>query len=147
MRVREFVSYRLGMVMLCAFMAGCTDPGNTVSKAEQLADNFYVAVKNQDFDKAASYFEDTPNDPRGRWLKELRDNHDKLGNLESYKMVDKEVDTVYSGTRYIFIYQTTYTKYPARETLILFDGVSTFGGGDDKHGMGIQGMVVKSKGL
>ena len=58
--------------------------------------------------------------------------------------MDKEVDTVYSGTRYIFVYQTRYTKSAAQETLILFDGVSTFGGGN-KNTMEIQGLVVKPR--
>ena len=146
MRVRDIVCCRLVVLLLCAWLAGCSDPGNTMGMAEQLADNFYQAVKSKDFDKAAAYFQDSPSDPRGRWLAELRENNSKLGSLEDYKLVDKEVDTVYSGTRYIFVYQTQYSKYPARETLILFDGVSTFGGGD-KNVMAIQGMVVKSKGL
>ena len=146
MRVRVIVCCRLVVSLLCAWLVGCSDPGNTMGMAEQLADNFYQAVKSKDFDKAATYFQDSPSDPRGRWLAELRENNNKLGTLESYKLVDKEVDTVYSGTRYVLVYQTKYAKYPARETLILFDGVSTFGGGD-KNVMAIQGMVVKSKGL
>lgn len=146
MRIRDIVGYPVAVTLLCVWLVGCSDPGNTVGMAEQLADNFYQAVKSKDFDKAAAYFQDSPSDPRGRWLAELRENNSKLGSLEDYKLVDKEVDTVYSGTRYIFVYQTQYSKYPARETLILFDGVSTFGGGD-KNVMAIQGMVVKSKGL
>ena len=146
MRIREMMGYRVAAALLSVWLGGCSNPGNTVGMAQQLADNFYQAVKSQDFEKAAAYFQDSPSDPRGRWLAELRDNNKKLGSLESYKLVDKEVDTVYSGTRYIFVYLTKYSKHTARETLILFDGVSTFGG-DDKNVMTIQGMVVKSQGL
>ncbi|MEJ2553165.1 MAG: hypothetical protein P8164_13595 [Gammaproteobacteria bacterium] len=146
MRIQDIINLRVAITLLCVGLVACTDPGNTLGKANQIADNFFKAVKSQDFEKAASYFEDTPHDPRGKWLAELRQNNSKLGNLESYRMVDKEVDTVYSGTRYIFVYKTKYAKYPARETLILFDGVSTFGGGK-ANSMAIQGMVVKSPGL
>jgi hypothetical protein len=146
MRIQDIASPRVMVALLCVCLLGCSDPSNTVGMAEQVADKFYQAIKSNDFEKAAAYFQDTPSDPRGRWLAELRENHNKLGALQSYKLVDKEVDTVYSGTRYVFVYQTKYTKYAARETLILFDGVSTFEG-QDKNGMQIQGLVVKSSGL
>ena len=146
MRIQDIMNHRVVITLLCACLVACADPGNTVNKAYQVADNFFKAVKSKDFEKAASYFENTPNDPRGKWLEELRLNNSKLGDLQSYKLVDKEIDTVYSGTRYIFVYQTKYSKYRARETLILFDGVSTFGGGKP-NSMAIQGMVVKSPGL
>lgn len=145
MRIQNIVGYRVVAPLLCALLVSCSDPGNTLKMANQVADNFYQAVKSQDFEKAAGYFQDSPNDPRGRWLAELRQNNSKLGDLQSYRLVDKEVDTVYSGTRYILVYQTKYSKQTARETLILFDGVSTFGGGS-KNAMEIQGMVVKPQG-
>lgn len=142
MRIQHIVGYRVVACVLCAWLAGCSDPGNSMTVARQVTDNFFQAVKTKDFEKAASYFQDSPSDPRGRWLAELRENNGKLGDLEAYRLVDKEVDTVYSGTRYIFVFQTRYTKAAAQETLILFDGVSTFGGGN-KNTMEIQGLVVK----
>jgi hypothetical protein len=110
--------------------------------AEHQAEQFFQAVKGKEFDKAAAYFQDTPSDPRGRWAAELRENNNNLGDLESYRLVDKEVDTVYSGTRYILVYYAKYAKKPMRETLILFNGVSTFSGENNKDIL-IQGMVVK----
>ena len=144
MRIRNIVGYRVVTCVLCVWLAGCSNPGNSMTVARQVADNFFQAVKSKDFEKAASYFQDSPSDPRGRWLAELREYNGKLGDLEAYKLVDKEVDTVYSGTRYIFVFQTRYTKSAAQETLILFDGVSTFGGGN-KNTMEIQGLVVKPR--
>ena len=144
-RIREMASIRLGAALFCAMLLGCSDPGNTTSVAEHLADEYYQAVKDKDFDKAAGLFLDSPGEPRGKWLEELRDYNAKLGDLQSYKMVGKEVDTVFTGTRYIFRYITTYTKTSAVETLILFDGVSSFGGANGSV-MQIQGMVVKPKG-
>jgi hypothetical protein len=142
MRIQDIIR-RVVVTLLCALVVACSDSGNTLGKAEQVSEQFFQAVKSKDFEKAAAYFQDSPSDPRGKWLEELRLNNTKLGDLESYKMVDKEVDTVYSGTRYIFVYETKYSKHPARETLILFHGVSTFSGGNADV-MEIQGMVVKS---
>jgi hypothetical protein len=127
-------------------LLGCSDPGNTTGMAEHMADEYYQAVKNKDFDKAAGLFLDSPGEPRAKWLEQLRDYNAKLGDLQDYKLIDKEVDTVYSGSRYVFRYVTTYSKSPATETLILFDGVSNYAEGSANK-MQIQGVVVKSKGL
>lgn len=140
MRIREVI-IRLVIMLLGVWLVACSNPG-TVGMAEHQAEQFFQAVKGKEFDKAATYFQDTPNDPRGRWAAQLRENYSNLGDLESYRLVDKEVDTVYSGTRYILVYVAKYTKKPMRETLILFDGVSTFSGKTGK-GIQLQGMVVK----
>ena len=142
MQIQRIKVVRMAVPLLCALLMSCSNPNNTLPMAKQVADDFYQAVKNKDFKKAAGYFQDSPNDPRGRWLAELNQNEKTLGDLESYKLVDKEVDTVYSGTRYILVYRTKYAKREARETLIAFIGVSTFSGGDTK-GIELQGMVVK----
>jgi len=130
--------------MLCAMLLGCSQPANTVDMAEQLADDYYQALKNKDFDKAAANFADTPGEPRAKWQEQLRDYNSKLGDLQSYQFIDKEVDTVFTGTRYILRYKTQYSKFPATEMLIVFEGVSSY---QEGNGMQIQSVVVKSKGL
>jgi len=144
MRIKDLACYRAGAALLCAMLLGCSEPGNTVDGAEQLADNYYQALKNKDFDKAAAEFADTPGEPRAAWLDRLREYNSKLGDLQSYQFIDKEVDTVFTGTRYILRYKTQYSKFPATEMLIVFEGVSSYQG---ENGMQIQGVVVKSKGL
>ena len=146
MRIKDLANYRAAAVLLCSMLLGCSDPGNTTGMAEHMADEYYQAVKNKDFDKAAGLFLDSPGEPRAKWLEQLRDYNSKLGDLQDYKLIDKEVDTVYSGSRYIFRYVTTYSKSPATETLILFDGVSNYAEGSANK-MQIQGVVVKAKGL
>jgi len=146
MRIKDLANNRAAAVLLCSMLLGCSDPGNTTGMAEHMADEYYQAVKNKDFDKAAGLFLDSPGAPRAKWLEQLRDYNAKLGDLQDYKLIDKEVDTVYSGSRYVFRYITTYAKSPATETLILFDGVSNYAEGSANK-MQIQGVVVKAKGL
>ena len=145
MRILEMAKMPLAPALFCAMLLGCSDPGNTTGMAEHMADEYYQAVKNKDFDKAAGMFLDSPGEPRAKWLEQLRDYNAKLGDLQDYKLIDKEVDTVYSGSRYIFRYVTTYSKSSATETLVLFDGVSNYGGANGNV-MQIQGMVIKPKG-
>lgn len=144
MQIKDIMSYRAVVVLLCLILPGCgSDQGNTVSMAEQLADAYFQAIKNKDFDGAANYFMDTSTVPRAQWLDQLRDYHDSLGDLESYQLVDKIVNTVYSGTRYSLQFKTKYTKAEAHETLILFDGVSSFG--DSPNVLQIEGLVIRSQ--
>ena len=148
MRIKDIASLRGGAGLLCLLLlAACSDPGNTTKVAQQVADGYYQALKNKDFPKAAGYFMDTKAVPRAQWLDELRDYHDKLGDLQSFKLVGQQVNTVYSGTRYTLHYKTQYSKFPATETLILFDGVSTFGGGKGGNVLQIESLILRSKGL
>ena len=144
MRIKDLASYRAVALLLCAMLWGCSEPPNTSGMAEQVADNYYQSLKNKDFDKAAAEFADTPGEPRAKWRDQLRDYNSKLGDLQSYQFLGKEVDTVFTGTRYILRYKTQYSKFPATEMLIVFEGVSSYGG---ENGMQIQGVIVKSKGL
>ena len=146
MRIKDIVSYWAGLALLCVLPVGCSDPGDTVDMAQQVADGYYQALKNKDFEKAAGYFMDTKAAPRAQWFDELRDYHSKLGELQSYELVGKVVNTVYSGTRYTLRYKTQYSKFPATETLILFDGVSSFGGGNGNV-LQLESLIIRSKGL
>ena len=145
MRINDIVRYRAAAALLCLLLVGCSDPGNTVDMAQQVADGYYQALKNKDFEKAAGYFMNTKAEPRAQWLDELRDYHSKLGDLQSFELVGKVVNTVYSGTRYTLHYKTQYSKFPATETLILFDGVSSFGG--NANVVQLESLIIRSKGL
>ena len=130
----------------CATLAGCSDPGNTMVHAEQLTTGYYQSLQNKDFDKAAGFFFDKADVPRQQWLAKIREYNSKLGDLQSYKLLDETANTVYSGTRYILRYRTKYSKFPAMETLILFDHVSSPGESQPK-GLGIENLLIQSKGL
>ncbi len=150
MRITDIVGYRAAtacpcLLLLGLLLLGCSDPGNTVGMAEQVADAYYQAIKNKDFEGASTLFMDTSAMPRAQWLDQIREYHGKLGDLESHELVSTVASTVYSGTRYTLQYKTKYSKFPASETLILFDGVSTFG--DSPNVLQVEGLVIRSPGL
>lgn len=146
MRIRHIASPRAGAVLLCILLLGCSEPGDTVNMAEQVADGYYQALKNNDFEKAAGYFMDARAKPRSYWLDEIREKSGELGALESYKLVSSQVNTVYSGTRYTLRFNNHYAKGTTYETLILFYGVSSFGGDDGGGRPQIEAMTVRVKG-
>jgi len=148
MQIKVIMSRGLGLGLLCLSLLGCSsDEGNSTNMAEQVGTGYYQALKNNNFDKAADFFMDTKNKPRAMWLDQIKENHQKLGDLKSFKLVGHVVNTVYSGTRYTLKYRTQYSKADAYETLILFDGVSTFGGGKGGNILLIESMLIRSKGL
>ena len=145
MRITDMTG-RGAAMLLCLLLAACSDPGNSTQMAWQIGDGYYQALKNKDFNKAVGYFMDTQAAPRAQWLDELHAYHDQLGDLQSYERVGQPiVNTVYSGTRYTLHYKTKYAKAAAHETLILFDGVSTFGGGN-ANVLRIESLILRPGG-
>ncbi|HHM04615.1 MAG TPA: hypothetical protein ENJ19_02585 [Gammaproteobacteria bacterium] len=128
-----------GLVMTLLAAAACSG-GPDMGMAQRLVAQYYAAIKAQDFDGAAQMFAETHNQPRAMWAEELKDYHKKLGDLEKYRIADTVVNTVFSGTRYIFKVKTTYSKHPATETVVLFESVSD----DTLH---IENVQIRSRNL
>ena len=63
MLIKDIASF--GAVLLCALLIGCSDPGDTDKMAEQVADGYYQALKNKDFEKASQFFMETPGRQHG----------------------------------------------------------------------------------
>lgn len=87
----------------------------------QLASQFYDAIIHKDFKKAVSYYGGER--PAEAHIQELQELEGKLGDLQSYKLQDSEVNTVFSGTRYILTYRLQYANAKITELLILFQSV------------------------
>ena len=79
-------------------------------------------------------------DSGARAVDQLKLNQNKLGNLQSYKLRDATVNTVFSGRRFTLKYVTKYPEYGATEWLIMFENVS-------EPGIKIEVYKVDSKGL
>lgn len=122
MKINKMVCGYL-FALLSLTLAGCGKQGS-VESATSMVDSFFQAVKNKDFERASGFFMDSATRPRQEWLDELKEAHDKLGELQSYSLQNKIVNTVYSGMRYTLSYKVKYSKYDATMNLIIFEGVS-----------------------
>lgn len=146
MRIKDIAYYRMMAGVLCVLLTGCSsDPGDTMNKAEQIADGYFQAIKNKDLEKAAGFFMDTRTRPRAQWLDELRDHQRELGDLQSYQLVNKEMDSGTTVNRYTLYYKTQYAKAAAYETLVLFIPDIPFVA--THNHMQIQSLIIRSKGL
>ncbi len=140
-RQRNSFSFQYIATLACVLaLAGCQIGPPSSGAAERVASEYYQAIKAQDLAGAVMFYQDTNVQPREQWLQQLEDQREKLGDLQSYELVETTVNTVFSGVRYILRYKTRYTQATATETLIMFESVS-----DSK--MVIQGLTLRSRAL
>lgn len=113
-----------GIMYVCLLlMSGCTKT-STLEAALHTMDAFFQAIKSHNFDQAGTYFIDSATQSRQQWVDQLQEYQTKLGDLQSYTLQNKIINTVYSGTRYTLTYKVKYSKQDTVETFILFEGVS-----------------------
>lgn len=130
----------MGLSWVCLLLISGCSKTSTVESAMHTMDAFFQAVKSQNFEQAGGFFLDSATQSRQQWVDQLQEYQDKLGDLQSYTLQNKIINTVYSGTRYTLTYKVKYSKHDAVETFILFEGVSEA----DTH---IEVMRVQSAGL
>lgn len=149
MQIKDLGDFR-AVTLLCALLAGCDvsggGPGDSMDNAEHVADSYYQALKDKDFEKASGYFMNTGVKPQAAWRDELRDDSNKLGELQSYKLVAKQADSGTTANRYTLQYKTTYSKATAHETLVLFIKSIPFVDKGGPHKMQIDNLVIHPKG-
>jgi hypothetical protein len=145
MQIKDITHYRMMAGVLCVLLMGCgSDPGDTMNKAEQVADGYFQALKSKDLEKAAGFFIETRSVPRAQRLDELRDYNSKLGELQSYQLVNEEMDSGTTVNRYTLRYKTQYTKASAYETLVVFIPDIPFVASHNH--MQIGNLIIQSKG-
>ena len=107
-------------ILILLTLAGCSSESTGITP-EQLASKFYNAIINKDFNSAVLlYGSDMPAEAH---MQELQELQSKLGDLQSYELRDTIVNTVFSGTRYIYTYRLQYASTAVTELLIMFKSV------------------------
>jgi len=118
------------VVTLMLLLAACTIGSPTGEVVEKEAEAFYKARQQQNADLALGFYSNT------RSAEDWRSHYEhavlNLGQVESFRKIRMEVNTVLSGRFYIFDYQVKYTSgTEAKETLTFLDTVEE----DDKFGI------------
>ena len=129
------------LVLFLTQLSGCTKEasGETV---EVIATQFYESIQKKEFDHTLSYYENEFFNlhPKKAWTEHLLEVNNKLGSLKSVKLKHKNTSTVFSGRRFVFVFNNQYEKGLAKETLIFFQHVS-------KPGIKIQSHKIESSAL
>jgi hypothetical protein len=113
------------LFLMLAFAVAC-NPVEEKNAADAVAKNFFESVIAQDFDKALTFYGQQffQKTSREEWLSSLKNINAKLGDLQKYEQtswrINANAGTALNGTVFTYQYKTTYSKYPADETLVLF---------------------------
>lgn len=146
---KEAKMRRLGVAIgLAALVVSGCGLGQEKGKAEEVASGYFERVKQKDFEGALDFY--SPKfyqaTPREKWLELLGKFNGKLGDLKQYKLVGWNFKKWAgsggtSGTYWQLQYQTTYSKHPAQETLMVFKPLR---GGEFKiiaHNINSEGLL------
>ena len=122
---------RSGVVAIFIFMlAACSIGSPTGEVVEKEVEGFYKARQEQNVDLVLGYYSNKRS--AEEWQTHVEHVASSLGQVESFRKIRMEVNTVLSGRFYIFDYQVKYTSgKDALETVTFFDTVKE----DDKFGI------------
>lgn len=120
------VYFILILILLVSIATSGCGISSDKAAAENVAAKFFEAVRSKDFDTAITFY--SPKffelNPNVDWLKVLKGVNNKLGDLETYKLVGWHINRYHgiteNGTYCELKYEVSYSKYPATETLTLF---------------------------
>lgn len=113
-------------VILCLFFlfTSC----ESVEKSDKTAEEFYAAIKDDNFDKAVSFCseEALKANPKEEWIALLKARKEKTGKLLSFQRYAFETKTNNGVTKTELKYNVTYEKMKFYEKLIFISSGSEY---------------------
>ena len=111
-------------VVLVAVTLGCTQEASE-EQVTPMVEEYFATMKAKDFDKLLTFYhEDFFNaHPAGEWVEYLKDVRATLGEIESLKLKQSQVNTVLTGRRFIYEYSVKYEKGFAKEMVMFFQDI------------------------
>jgi hypothetical protein len=144
---KTFFTFLL-VILFIVIIPGC-GIGEDKNKAEIVANAYFEAIKNNDYETALTFyspvfFEKTP---REEALQKLQSMNNKCGNLLSYKPNSWKINNIVKGGRNVetgtiigFTYEVTYVLFTITEDIRLFRPSSS-------NEIKIQGYTIRSNKL
>ena len=125
-------------------IVGCSNEEK--AEAEQLATQYFEAVKSNDVDSvmllySSEFFDSTPEQ---KWRAVLASCRTKLGETQSYELENWHVKTMLGvGTTVVLFYRVKYSKYDGTETIRAYRD-----SGDERflingHSINSEGLVLE----
>lgn len=131
----------LATIFLALLLTGCTKETSSES-VELIATQFFDVIQKKNYDKALGFYSDDffALKPESSWVDYLKHVNGALGDLKKVKLKRKNISTVFSGRRFVFVFSNQYEKGLAKETVIFFKHIS-------KPGVKIQVHTIESSKL
>jgi len=136
---KALLTLKFGFIIFLLSLTGCTQEADE-AQVLPLAEAFFTTIKEKNFEQSLTFYtQDFFNlKSKAQWLDYLKDVNAKLGNLEGIKIRRQQVNTIFSGRRFIFEFSNRYTNGLATETVIFFQKV-----GDEKIKIQMHKIVSK----
>lgn len=96
------------LIAMVLLLSSCGGKVHTRQQAESMASQYMMYLQQEEYAKAVMLFSPKVRDSAREQLQKISD---KLGHLKQYRMLGKEINTVFSGKYFLFEYGTEYEKY------------------------------------
>lgn len=116
----------VAMVLVMALLAGCTEEASEEQVAP-MVEEYFATLEAKDYDKLLTFYHDDffNLQTKQEWLDHLNFVRATLGEIQNIKLKQKQVNTVFSGRRFIYEYSLKYEKGFAKETVMFFQEINT----------------------
>lgn len=123
MKYFRVISLLAGLLMIgCSTYEGASD-----DEAAKLANDFLMAVQQEDFDKAFSMVDEEFFQARSRqaWISYYKNVNEVLGKRTGGKLKQKNTGDRYTGTFHMYQFAMQYEKGLSRETLTMIQKINS----------------------
>lgn len=114
------------MLSLMLGLGGCSKEVSE-DRVSPLVDEYMETFKAKDYEKLLTFYRpDFFNLQNStEWVDHLKSIHNTLGEIQNVKQKQKQVNTVFSGRRFIYEYSVKYEKGYTKDTVMFFQEVTS----------------------
>lgn len=126
-RVREKLFWGWVMWLVLPLLGACSMPQASSEQALAVVKKFQTALTAQDYGAAMNFYDEAFFQTRSReiWQTQLRQVRDKLGELKASELSEQQINTVYSGRQFLFVFVNRYSNGYITETMVLLQPVDS----------------------
>lgn len=114
--------------LLAAVLFGaCSMQQATGEEAQDVVRKFQAAFNAENYNLAMTLYGEEFFQVRSRddWEAKLRQAREKLGELETSRLSETQINTVYSGRQFLFVFENKYRNGNTSETMVLLQPVDS----------------------
>lgn len=122
----KWAGFSLGLLLITlALVSACAEEHASGSKALVVAQSFFERVRDGDIDGALTYYDPSffEAHPQAIWRDHLAQVAAKLGALKKISLSESQINTIYSGRQYFYVFVNNYERGNATETITMMQPI------------------------
>ena len=115
----------VGLLVVLALLSACAEDHASGNKALAIAQSFFERIRDGDIDGALTYYDPSFFEarPLATWRDYLTQVRAKLGGLKKISLSESQINTIYSGRQYFYVFVNNYEGGNATETITMMQPV------------------------